>query len=286
VKKPNRPVFHIYRYQILPLDIVQDSLFDRPIPLDELIERKNEIFADALRNLQDWQYHKGEIIYHFEGEDRDVFVLRMGVLRPVTLHTKEFEFDEREAEDWPKIVIVIDNDPDTQKAAIQLDWRVFQHTATVARILEDNLNRVLRKDQLSVFFEPMFERGDFWRTVQQYPSQITRATFELISPNMSNISRTLKVELGDLHRATNTKKTKLELNSEENSALTLRPEDPTISSLVDYASEGGGKISLKIRGLEKTITTSKSIKETTISEMEITADSVKQVTDLARSILE
>jgi len=286
VKKSKRPVFHLYRYQILPLDAVQDSLFDRPVPLEELIERKNEIFADALRNIREWQYHNGEIIYRFEGEDRGVFALRMGILRPVTLHTKEFEYDEKEVEDWPKILILIDNEPDAQKAGIQLDYRVFQQTATVARILESNLNRVLRRDRLSVFFEPLFERGDFWRTVQSYPNQITRASFELISPNMSNISRILKVELGDLHRATNTQKTKLELNSEEGSALRLTPDDPTISSIVDYASEGGGKISLKIRGLEGTITTSESIKEITISELEITGDNVKQVASLARSILE
>jgi hypothetical protein len=286
VKKSKRPVFQLYRYQILPLDVVQDSLFDRPIPLEELIEQKNEIFADALRNLKEWQYHKGEIIYHFEGEDRNAFVLKMGVLRAVTLHTKDFEYDETQAEDWPKIVIAIDNDPEVQKAAIQLDYRVFQHTGTVARILEDNLNRVLRRDNLNVFFEPMFERGDFWRTVSQYPNQITRASFELVSPNMSNITRVLNVELGELCRATNTGKTNLELNGKEGSGLRLSPDDPIVSSLVDYASEGGGKITLKISGLDQTITTSESIKEITISEVEMSGDSAKQLASLARTILE
>ena len=283
-KPPKPPVFQLYRYQILPLDVVQDSLFDQPIPIEELLEQKNEIFADALRSIKTWEYPKGEIIYRFEGEDRDAFLLRMGVRRTVTLHTRDF--DERETEDWPGIVVAIDNDPEVQKTAIQLDFRVFRHTQTVARILEDNLNRALRKDNLSVYFEPLFERSDFWKTVERYPNQILRASFDLISPNMSNISGELNLDLAELHKNTNTKRTKLELNSDRGTALQLTPKDPTVNSLVNYASDGGGEISLKIVGLKRKIKTSQSIKETSFQELRITGRDEKQIGQIARDILE
>lgn len=285
-KKPARPVFQLYRYQILPLSqTFQRSFFDDRInSFEELVQKKNELFADAIKSIENWEYSKGEIIYRFEAEDEDFLIFRMGVLRKINLHTKEFS--ERETEDWPAIFIVINNDPKIQTAAVQLDSRVFQHTQTVARILEDNLNRLLRRNNLGVYFEPLFEKGNFWETVERYPNQIMKASFDLISPNMANISEGLKIDLGALHRSTNTKRTKLELNSDEGATLTLRRDDPTINSLVDYASEGGGTISIKIVGMKRTITTSDSIKETIIDEAIIKTDDPKLLAKQLEMLLE
>src|ERR1044072_2525201 len=73
VPKSKPPVFHLYRYQILPLtQEYQASLFPGGVKsLAELIQRKNEFFADAIKSISNWEYSRGEIIYRFDSEDEN-----------------------------------------------------------------------------------------------------------------------------------------------------------------------------------------------------------------------
>jgi hypothetical protein len=103
---------------------------------------------------------------------------------------------------------------------------------------------------------------------------------------MPSITKDLKLDLGVLAKSTNTKRTVLELKSEVGASLTLSPEDATVESLVDVASKGGGKISLKVTGISKKITTTESIKETTIHEAIITTADPKELTRQLELLLE
>jgi len=243
---------------------------------------KNELFAEALLKIEELDYPRTELEHKIEVVDRDIFVVRIAVKRALT--TNPEPFSEQSQINWPSITVVINNHPSVQKMAIEHNRKGFQNTVTVAGIFEGNLNEILKADNLGVFPEPTFEKNEFWTIVERYRNRIIKATFELVSPNMANLSKALTIDLADLHETTNTKETKIELNSGEASHLDLDRNNPLINGLVDYAAGGGGNIALKVKGLKRTIHTANSIQEESIDELKVEG-SAKEIADAFKAIL-
>lgn len=101
---------------------------------------------------------------------------------------------------------------------------------------------------------------------------------------MANLSKALTIDLAALNETTNTKETKIELNSADGSHLNLDRNNPLINGLVDYAAGGGGNIKLRIKGLKRTIHTSTSIQEESIDELKVEG-SAKEIADAFKAIL-
>lgn len=281
-------LFHMYRFQILPktqseLEAKQLHFdFAQPISLDELKARKNEFFIKALRSIQEFEYSRSELIHQFDAYNH-TSIVKLAANRALNRETKEFELEA--IENWPHLLIIINNDPNIQKIAIEHNFRVFQSTRTVSTILQDNINRHLASKNLHVFLEPLFEKNDFWQTIEKHQDDIIEADFELISPNLSNITQTLEVDLKTLHQNTNTQRTNLQLNSDKDSCLTISKDDPMVNSLVDYSSEGGGNISLKIRGVKKKVHTKNSSKSISIDELKLENASAKDINEIFKTLL-
>ena len=176
-------------------------------------------------------------------------------------------FEQEQIETWPHVIVIINNKPDVQIIAVSRNTRAFRSGSVVAKILQENLESVLQKYQLSIQIEALFEKSEFWNLVEKYQNQIISVNFELISPNMANISKTLNLDLARLNADTNSHRTDLKLNSSEGSTLEINQENPLVNSLVDYSSEGGGNIELKLKGLKKVIRTPKSVREISIDEL-------------------
>ena len=83
---------------------------------------------------------------------------------------------------------------------------------------------------------------------------------------MANISNALELDLAKLNEDTNSHRTDLKLNSGEGSTLEVNENNILINSLVDYSAEGGGDIELKMKGVKKTIRTSKTVRELSVDE--------------------
>lgn len=79
----------------------------------------------------------------------------------------------------------------------------------------------------------------------------------------------LELDLAQLSADTNSHRTDLKLNSSEGSTLEINQENSLVNSLVEYSSQGGGDIVVKIKGLKKTIRTSKSVREISFDELSI-----------------
>lgn len=283
MKKPPSVAFHIYRYQIIPLSQhLQIPLSRRYETIDQLKSLKNQIFDEALQRIEEFTYPRAELAHKMETVDGNIYVIRLAVKKRVTVAPEPF--NEQLLSNWPEVTIVIDNNPSVQKIAIERNPKGFQNTITVAGIIEENLNAVLKEDNLEIFLEPTFEKNEFWAMVEKYRTRITQATFELISPNMANISRALTIDLAALNQTTNTKETKIELNSGKDSHLDLDRNNPLINGLVDYAAAGGGNITLRVKGLRRTIHTSKSIIEESIDEATLEG-SAKDVASVFKALL-
>ncbi|MFW5871645.1 MAG: hypothetical protein ACOCUT_00915 [bacterium] len=285
MKKNKSLLFQIYRYQILPISqTLQLSLLeDQPKSIEELIKRKNKYFFETITNVDNFSYSHTETIHKVKYSDDNFILLLIGANRSIDRSTKDFKIEH--LDNWPSVLVAISNKPDIQKVAVQIDKHVFSNTSTVIKLLEENINARLKTYQLRSYFESIFEPKTFWDIVETYSGKITQTNFELISPNMANISDSLEIELGPLHKNTNTVRTNLELNSPPDSVLTLQKGDKTVDSLVDYSSKGGGNISLRVKGLNKKIHTSNNAKEISIDEMEIQNATPKELSNIFRNLL-
>jgi len=129
---------------------------------------------------------------------------------------------------------------------VQQNTYVFWNTQVVINILESNLNKKLNAYQLSAVFEPMFEERVFWDIVKNNKNRILVVDFELVTPNLANISSSLSEELKVLQKSTNTQKTNVKLHSDKGSALEISSENSLIKDLVSYTARGGGILGVKL----------------------------------------
>jgi len=204
--------FHIYRYQILPISQQTPLFFYSDVTsLEELKKRKNEFFSKSTLAIKKMIYSRAELIHKTIFDQDDIIIFKVGVNR--TLSRGKPDFTEEEIDNWPNFFIIINNKDNIQKIAIQLNRKAFSSTHTVANILEQTINNILEKYFLKAHFKPIFTKESFWNIVERHPDGITQTCFDMISPNMSNISKSLHLDLHQLNASTNTQETKLDLNS-------------------------------------------------------------------------
>ena len=275
--------FHEYRYQIIPISQqIQMDIAGEIKSIDELKCKKNKFFKKIAQEIDSFSYSRGKIVHKKVAITDNIFLFKIGVKRDLKRRTREFEVED--IENWEPALIAFNNDPSIQKCLIQQSSG-FQKTLTVAKILEDNFNKHLLRYQLSIIFEPIYEENYFWELVKKHKDKITQIDFELIAPNMSNISSSLNIDLGELNRSTNTVKTHLQLNSDKSSHLTPSQEDRFINGLVEYSSKGGGDITLRAKGIKKVLHTSKGINQVDIDEVAIEGTSVDNIVSLFKELM-
>jgi len=282
--RPKVITFCEYRYQLLPLSQeVQMDLDGEVRTLEDLKRMKNDIFRKVIQGTRSFHYSYSELEHKLVHDSGSTLVLQFGPKRGLTRTTRDFRTEE--IENWPTLFVAFENNPRIQKCLVQHGGG-FQHTSTMVNILQENLNRSLAHRQLSVVFEPIFQAQRFWDLVARYEQRITQIEFDLVSPNMSNISATLKVDLAKLNRSTNTQRTCLKLNSDKNSYLTPTHNDEIIDSLVKYSAQGGGNISIRAKGVSKKIHTSKGVNEITIADLTLKGASPEELGETFRNLLQ
>lgn len=273
--------FKLYRYQLLPIDRHADDLFDGMTPA-QLIERKNEIFAKSIPYLERHTHRRGELAVQVNGPESDAFVLRIAPRRDLVRETVEFQLEH--IENWPHVTAIILNRPNEQMLAIQEKTIAFNSTDTVVRLIQAATRMSLEKAGLRIHIESLFSREDFWSLLDRHRGKVTWIDFELVTPNMANISNTLADEFKSLAKSTNAAQSNVQLRSDPASSLNINPEDSEVKGLVDYASEGGGDITLKVKGLRKRIHTSSSVRETEMDDLQLSG-SAAQVAAVLRGLL-
>ena len=139
----------------------------------------------------------------------------------------------------------------------------------MCKLLQRNLEHSLRARQLTMHIKPIFDKKDFWDIVSRHEHEISSVKFELISPNMSNISKCLTIDLKTINEETNSHRTNVELNSDRGASLELGESNRVVSGLVEYAAQGGGNISIKVQGVRQKIQTNTEIKTLEIDEFTV-----------------
>ncbi|MDH5646487.1 MAG: hypothetical protein OEZ01_10785 [Candidatus Heimdallarchaeota archaeon] len=276
--------FHLFRYQILPVSKTIQFGFDSKVDsIEEAIAQKNNIFAEIIQKIENFTHHRATL-KHQLFPFGDFMVIKLGANRSLIRITEEFE--EEELENWPPIYIGINNNPEKQLIAVELDQKAFHRSSTVINIIEEQVNKILPEYYLTMQIFPLYDKNEFWDVVKSHRNKLRSVKFFMVAPNLSNISKGLKLDLGELKNRTNSLNTSLELQSAKNESLTLDEDDEFIQSLVHYTSEGGGEATahLGIKGIRKKYKTKDSIKTIEIDEIFFTGDDAPE--QLARILRE
>ena len=275
--------FELYRYQLLPIDrFLQGNLLTGVGSVEELISRKNEFFSEAIKGTKNFSDKRHETITKKLYEEDDFFLLRIAHNRSIHRETKDFR--DEVIDNWPSILVAIWNHPEKQLFAVQRRTTAFSSSEVVVRMLINAISSQRAHHHLRAIHEPLFEKQHFWSLLHQYEGKIKSVEFEIITPNMANISGSLSDDLKDFAKATNSTRNKLKLESDPEAPLHLEESNNTLQGLVNYSSEGGGNISLKIDGIKKTYNTSKTVKEVQLGDMEIQG-SAQEVASVIKELL-
>lgn len=275
--------FSLFRYQLLPKDRnFQGDLYG-PSSVEELIAQKNEIFENALRAPVVFQTYRRQIKVQ-RVFDKDSFLLfRVAVNRSVNLETPDF--GTASVDTWPKIWVAVWNKPDAQLIAIQNRSTAFQSTNAVMRALIGSIEAALSRHQLVSAWEPLFEKKAFWDLIRKHSGRIKKVEFELITPNMANISKSLPEDLKAFAKRSNAVRSKIALESDKDAALTLTSGDEMVESLASYTSNGGGNVSITLSGVKKKISTETTAREIIIDDAKLEGDS-EEIAMILKSIME
>ncbi len=261
--------FELYRYQLLPSSQHQQDLFNETLSAEQIREKKNVFFDQVLDHLPVFRHRGFEIRQKVILHDGDWFIFKIGAHKSLDRDTEGFR--KERIESWPNVTVVINNDPDSQVIAISRNPKAFASTATVAKMFEGTVSSLLRAYGLTIVVKEQFEKNNFWVIVRQYEGRVSRIRFEMVAPNMANISRVLKLDLRQLNRDSNCQKANVELEAIQGASLEVSEENDLIDGCVDYSSQGGGDIAIKIKGIKKEFRTSTALKTIEIDEMTLQA---------------
>ena len=275
--KVNKPAFgpqatfETFRYQLVVDKTMPINMFEKYETAAQVRADKNNIFQKVI-TANDFEFKGGssELTSKFLYTDDVMSYYRLGVKRTTTLYGADLT--PHSEDNYPNFIIAFNNDPTVQKIAIQTNSAAFHDVNTVSNIIQETLEQQLKAYNLSFFTEPIYDKQEFWKIIKKYPKKITQLTFDLISPNMANITKNLQIDLKQLYEDTNTHKTKVELNADKESYLDVKPESKFVNSLVDYSADGGGNIFMRVMGVRKLLHTAQSPVEFNIEKQLLDGD--------------
>jgi hypothetical protein len=259
--------FSLFRYHLLPLGMDPQMKFFEESKLTEaeIRRRKNEFFEASLAKLNDASDVKHPLKVLDNDETYYLFKLAQWKKTEVVQ-----DFKSKTIAHAPFVYVIINNDPNVQKIAISNNQDAFSEPSVVKNILSKTFKRDLKEYGLNIQIEQLFRTEDFWDIVNEHKSKIEFVDFKYIKPNLARISASLPKAFRDAAEDVNSHESHLSFKAPQNGILTnLKKSNKDINGLVEYASEGGGEVKLKIRGLRKRIKTSEYSVTLEIAEIDL-----------------
>jgi hypothetical protein len=249
--------FELFRYQLLPTSQEpQQDLFGESLTLERIKKQKNSIFWDVLQQI--FPFDSPDLLQKVLLAEGGWLVVKLAPRRKAVIHKPDFRSEF--VEDWPHVTLFINNDPEVQVVGVSRNQRAFKDPFSVVRKLDRRITRHLTQRGLTVHFQSMYDQTEFWDLMLKQQGNVQKVRFEMIAPNMANISGILKLDLKRLNQESNAQKTTVELEATAGTALQINESDDLIAGCVEYSANGGGDIKVKLRNVKKEIRTSTSIR--------------------------
>ena len=279
--------FEVFRYQLVVDKTMQTNAFKNYESPEQVRADKNNIFKDIITN-QNFRFNssstniKSKLLYQKD----DMYYFKISTRRKARIYKEDFTEDT--IDNFPNIIVAINNNPNVQKIAIQTTTNPFKDAEAVRRFIVESVDTKMKSHSLSFYLEPIFDKQDFWHFVRKYPNQITQLNFSFISPNLANISKNLTIDLKQAYEDTNMHKAKFEMNAQKDSVLKIDEDGKFVKGLVSYIADGGGTdggITAKILGRRDVLNTAQNPNEFSIDEKLIKDNNWDELDKLFKDIL-
>jgi hypothetical protein len=127
--------FEVYRYQLVVDKMLQQGVFQDYQTADEIRNNKNKILQDILTNIHfRFQSSQSETTSKLLYSAGTMSYYKIGVRRKTKVFKKDFTEDT--IENYPNIIVAINNDPNVQKVAIQVNQTAFQDSKIASHIVQ------------------------------------------------------------------------------------------------------------------------------------------------------
>ena len=278
-----KKTFDYYRYQLVPKDYIEFTIFEKTYSTEEIKANKNIFFTKVLKEVH-FANRKGKLPFKFNMASDNIYWIQLANIKSTTYIS---DFEEHSIMTEPYVNILIDNNPEKQVIAISRNSQAYTSTEQVVDIIQQALSIELKKYNLKLYIAAINEHDSFWNIIKKTGGQVTRIEIEIIKPNLSNISHSLKEDVRTLIEDTNSHLTTLKLESAEDGILSgITPENENLNGIVNYSSEGGGNIKVKVRGQKELIQTKKSIKKMRVKfDIDIPTNKVDEIKDIVEGVL-
>lgn len=189
--------FELFRYQLLPASQEpQQDLFGESLTLERIKEQKNVLFWEVLQQL--FPFDSPDLLQKVLLAEGGWLVVKLAPRRKAAIHKPNFRSEF--VEDWPYVTLFINNDPEVQVVGVSRNQRAFKDPFSVVRKLERRITRHLTQRGLTVHFQSMYDQMEFWGLMREQRGNVQKVRFEMIAPNMANISGVLKLDLRRLNQ--------------------------------------------------------------------------------------
>lgn len=257
-------VFDLYRFHLHIIETDQTALFPAEYSREELLENKNALLFTILENLYE-NVTDFPVIQFNKNDETLVF----GVANKKKLSYYQ-NFTRQSINSEPFVYVIINTNPISQKMGISRNTDAFSSESVAIDVLLGVFNKHLKKLGLKISFEKIYDKKEFWDLLSQYSGKIKMLRFEVIKPNMSSISHSIKDYLKPLIEKTNSQITKVSIEADKGEVLDkITPNNEQLNSLVEYTSEGGGNVVLRVNSQRKLIKSSDLSKTLLISESDL-----------------
>lgn len=256
-------LFQHFLFQLSPVDHDQLEMFEKE-SRELRKQKKNEYFTDALDQLEDFDDGKHVCKLFYKNEENYIF--KIGQRKTTTISDEKLK--EHFTEDHPWIFVLISNHPEVQTILISENPIAFSKPVVVKNFLNKVLGEYLDHKGLELSIEPKFKKKEFWSIVGNNP--ISKIDFTIVKPNMARISKNLSKALKEAIETVDSHTSHISFKAADKGSLNnIKPTNKDINEMVNYASEGGGNISVKMKGVRHVVKTSEMTTTSEISQAEI-----------------
>lgn len=268
-------LFNIYTYQFRPIYQQRTLFCDPDLEAEHAMQKKNIIFADALKEAI-FVYRNKRHNVQFLVRTDDFFIFRISNPRKILIE-KSFKVSEDVNE--PSAFVIVYNDKNVQRIAIQHDLAAFSNTDVVASIITNSVRQTLQDAFLQITVRREYSRNEFWDIVKNYTDMITSVTFQFDYPNLPRVRSLIPEMLKEASVKTRSSKTVLAFEAEKDKTLNIDQNDADIQELNNGAADCGAQVAIGIKGYKKKLKTGHTTKEIELNELQINAspDDIKEI---------
>lgn len=229
-----RERFELFRLSLIPRQ--QRDLLEGPDPTRE--EYLRRVFGEQRRFK-----HYGTEFHYVPApavSKADALIGRIG--RPVIVEENESPdkgLEETTREGWKAAVLVLDprHHDDGQKIAVGDDRKAGAPSGLLVALIEA-INSDNERAAYAIEAAPIADLVSFWQFAERHKGEITKFTFEFVTPNMFGASDNIDEELRAFRDHENARKVTVSVSNQDG----IVTDTERTRESVEYVARGGGLV--------------------------------------------